>query len=77
MIDVATYTADRYAFDMSKYILNISELEYKPFPAPMPDRVKDTFEGATLGWVGPRVGAQKLGYNVTVLPPGKRAFPIP
>lgn len=61
---------------MSSPILNISALEYKPFPAPMPDSVKEKYEGATMGFVGPIVGAQKLGYNVTVLPPGKRAFPL-
>jgi uncharacterized cupin superfamily protein len=26
--------------------------------------------------MGARVGAQKLGYNLTVVPPGKRAFPF-
>ncbi len=29
-----------------------------------------------MGFVGPLIGAQKLGYNVTVVPPGKRAFPF-
>ncbi len=61
---------------MSKSIFNISALEYKPFPAPMPDSVKEKYEGAVMGFVGPIIGAQKLGYNVTVLPPGKRAFPL-
>ncbi len=28
-----------------------------------------------MGLIGPRVGAQKLGYNLTALAPGKRAFP--
>ncbi|MBI3706783.1 MAG: cupin domain-containing protein [Proteobacteria bacterium] len=28
-----------------------------------------------MGAIGARVGAQKLGYNLTVLPPGKRAWP--
>lgn len=31
--------------------------------------------GATIGAIGPVVGAKKLGYNLTVLPAGKRAFP--
>jgi uncharacterized cupin superfamily protein len=61
---------------MKKQIINISELEFKPFPAPMPENVKATFEGATLGFIGPLIGAQKLGYNVVKLPPGKRAFPF-
>jgi len=28
------------------------------------------------GMVAPRIGAQKLGYNITEVPPGKRAFPF-
>jgi uncharacterized cupin superfamily protein len=30
---------------------------------------------ARLGPISPKIGAQKLGYNLTVVPPGKRAFP--
>jgi uncharacterized cupin superfamily protein len=30
---------------------------------------------ARLGAISPKVGAQKLGYNLTIVPPGKRAFP--
>ena len=26
--------------------------------------------------VGPRIGAQLLGYNITAVAPGKRAFPL-
>lgn len=29
-----------------------------------------------LGLFGPRIGAQKLGYNLTAVPAGKRAFPF-
>ncbi len=32
--------------------------------------------GGRRGMVGRKMGAQKLGYNVTVLAPGKRAFPF-
>jgi len=32
--------------------------------------------GATLAPVGPLIGARKLGYNVTTVAPGKRAFPF-
>lgn len=35
----------------------------------------DRFE-ARLAPVAPRIGARKLGYNVTAVPPGKRAFPF-
>jgi uncharacterized cupin superfamily protein len=61
---------------MTKHIINISELELKPFPAPMPENVKAKFEGAKIGFVGPLIGAQKLGYNITIVPAGKRAFPF-
>jgi uncharacterized cupin superfamily protein len=30
---------------------------------------------ARLGSIGEKIGARKLGYNVTVVPPGKAAFP--
>jgi uncharacterized cupin superfamily protein len=30
---------------------------------------------AKLGAISPQLGAQKLGYNLTIVPPGKRAFP--
>src|SRR6185503_15594798 len=30
---------------------------------------------ARLGAISTKIGAQKLGYNLTIVPPGKRAFP--
>lgn len=30
---------------------------------------------ARIGWVGAALGSRKLGFNVTVIPPGKSAFP--
>jgi uncharacterized cupin superfamily protein len=32
--------------------------------------------GSRSGAIGSRIGAKLLGYNITVVPPGKRAFPI-
>jgi len=61
---------------MTKPIINISGLEFAPFPAPMPESAKAKFEGAMMGSIGRKIGAQKLGYNVTVVPAGKRAFPF-
>jgi uncharacterized cupin superfamily protein len=29
-----------------------------------------------MGLIAPRLGAQNLGYNLTAVPPGKRAFPF-
>ncbi|MCH8171945.1 MAG: cupin domain-containing protein [Proteobacteria bacterium] len=51
-----------------KPVINISDLKYFDFG----DGGK--FE-AKLGPVSPRIGADKLGYNVTLVKPGKRAFP--
>jgi uncharacterized cupin superfamily protein len=51
-----------------KPILNIDELNYEPWGR------GDKFQ-ARIGRLGIPLGAQKLGYNVTVLPPGKRAYP--
>jgi uncharacterized cupin superfamily protein len=31
---------------------------------------------ARLGAIGEKIGARKLGYNITVIPPGKAAFPM-
>ena len=56
-------------------IVNLAELELQPFPVPAPEPLADRF-GARFAWIGPRIGAQKLGYNLTVVPPGKRAFPF-
>lgn len=51
-----------------KPILNIADVEYEDWGH------GDKF-AARLGGVGRKLGARKLGYNVTVVPPGKRAFP--
>lgn len=31
---------------------------------------------ARMGMIASQLGAQKLGYNITAIPPGKRAFPF-
>jgi uncharacterized cupin superfamily protein len=61
-----------------KPIINISELEFAPFPGEIPENAKKKFEGAKLGFAGQKIGAQKLGYSVIVVPAGKgkRAFPF-
>ena len=53
---------------MSKNILNIDDIEYQAWEH------NDRFK-AQLGAISSRVGARKLGYNLTVLAPGKRALP--
>jgi len=54
---------------MTSKIINIKDLEFRPFGH------GERFE-AKIGAVSSRIGARKLGYNLTVLPPGKRAFPF-
>jgi uncharacterized cupin superfamily protein len=56
-------------------IVNLADLELQPMSPPVPEAVADRY-GARFAWIGPQVGAQKLGYNLTVVPPGKRAFPF-
>ncbi len=51
-----------------KPILNIADLTYT-------DWGRGATFAAKIGAIGMKIGAQKLGYNVTVVPPGKRAFP--
>ena len=54
---------------MSVPIVHLDELQFT-----RDLRHSDRFE-AKLAPVGPRLGARKLGYNVTSVRPGKRAFP--
>lgn len=62
---------------MTTRIINIDDVELSPRPAafaatgPAAERYD-----ACMGFIGGRLGAQKLGYNLTVIPPGKRAFPF-
>ena len=50
-------------------ILNLDELEYR-------QSAHGERYDARIGAIGPRIGAQKLGYNLTVVAPGKRAWPF-
>ncbi|MGO9742235.1 MAG: cupin domain-containing protein [Roseiarcus sp.] len=58
-------------------VLNLADVELLPRPpAYAPKGAAAERYDARMGFIGPRVGAQKLGYNVTSVPPGKRAFPL-
>lgn len=64
---------------MTRPIINIADLEYQPWGhgAEMPGAGAASEKySARIAFFGARVGAKKLGYNVTVVPPGKRAFPL-
>ena len=64
---------------MPKLVLNLAEVEFRnvghgtsyPGAADPPEKFQ-----ARIGDLGRRLGAQKLGYNLTVVPAGKRAFPF-
>lgn len=62
---------------MTHPIINIDQIETKPRPAAVaaPGAAAQRFDGR-MGEVGTRIGARKLGYNITAVPPGKRAFPL-
>lgn len=62
---------------MKSPILNIANVDVQPRPPqfrPSGDAA-ERFEGSR-GEIAMRLGAQKLGYNITAVPPGKRAFPF-
>ena len=56
---------------MPKPVLNIADVVLEPRPsafAPTGEAAQ-RFE-AKMGMIGPRIGAQKLGCNITAVPPG-------
>jgi uncharacterized cupin superfamily protein len=58
-------------------IINLADIELQPRPkgfaptGPAAERYD-----ARMGFIGQGLGAKKLGYNVTAVPPGRRAFPF-
>lgn len=52
-----------------KPILNVREIEWQT------QKHGDAFE-ARMGAIASRIGAVKLGYRLTVVPPGKKAWPL-
>lgn len=61
---------------MRKPVINIDDVELKPRPAAFAPRgeAAERYD-SKVGMVGPQIGAAKLGYNITAVPPGMRAFP--
>jgi len=62
---------------MNHPIINVDQIELPPRPtqyAP-PGDAAQRFD-SRMGEVAPRIGARKLGYNITAVPVGKRAFPL-
>jgi uncharacterized cupin superfamily protein len=62
---------------VTRPIINIADIELHARPAAVaaPGAAAQRFD-ARLGQVGTRIGARKLGYNITVVAPGQRAFPF-
>lgn len=62
---------------MDKPIVNIADVELQPRPAAFAATgdAAQRFD-ARMGQIAPLIGARQLGYNMTVVPPGKRAFPL-
>jgi len=64
---------------MPKPILNIADVEFRKVghgtTFPGAENAPEKFF-AQVGDIGRRLGAQKLGYNLTVVSPGKRAWPF-
>jgi len=63
---------------MRKHILNLADVALQPWgrgaERPGAGTAPEKFQ-ARIAWIGEQIGAQKLGYNVTELAPGKAAFP--
>ncbi|MBD8524503.1 cupin domain-containing protein [Pseudomarimonas arenosa] len=57
-----------------KPVINIDQVNCQTIMALKPN-APAKYQGARLGPISPLIGAQKLGYNLTELPPGKAAFP--
>ena len=62
---------------MTRPVINLDEIELKSRPAAYAATgdAANRYD-ATMGQIGRRIGAKQLGYNVTAIPPGKRAFPV-
>jgi len=64
---------------MKPPILNIDSIELRPWghgvPLPGAAQASDRYQ-ARIGFLSGPLGAHKLGYNLTVLAPGKSAFPF-
>jgi uncharacterized cupin superfamily protein len=62
---------------MDKPVINIADIELQPRPAAFAanGEAAERFD-ARIGQIAPLIGARQLGYNITAVPPGKRAFPF-
>jgi uncharacterized cupin superfamily protein len=64
-------------FAMPRSILNLEDIELHPRPeAYAPKGEAAGRYDAKVAFIGTQLGAKKLGYNVTAIAPGKRAYPF-
>jgi uncharacterized cupin superfamily protein len=62
---------------MTGCVLNVDDIKIEErLPMFQPKGDAALRFGSRSGVIGARIGAKLLGYNITVVPPGKRAFPI-
>ena len=62
---------------MNKHIINIAEVELQPRPPQFaPQGAAAQRFDVRVGQIARQIGAKKLGYNLTAVPPGKRAYPF-
>lgn len=61
---------------MIKPVLHLDDVELQPWPAgqSIPADAATRYSARTAP-IGTRIGARKLGINVTVVPPGRSAYP--
>ncbi len=62
---------------MSHSIINLEDIELYPRPEAFAPKgeAAERYE-AKVGFISAQLGAKKLGYNVTAIAPGKRAYPF-
>jgi uncharacterized cupin superfamily protein len=62
---------------MTRPVMNLDEVNLEERPPYFQPRgaAAERYESRS-GAIGSRVGAKLLGYNITAVPPGKRAFPL-
>lgn len=58
-----------------KPIINIDQLQPRLITQP-PDESPKKYRGAQMAEIAEHIGAQRLGYSLTIVPPGKTAFPF-
>ena len=60
---------------MKAPVINLDQLELVPISERLPGS-PDAYLGSAIAPISSALGAEKLGYNLTVVPPGKSAFPF-